>query len=377
MRIAVVHSFYSSAFPSGENQVVLDQVELLASAGHEVKLFARHTDEEQGARLYKLRSALSAATIAGPDPGPELDDFAPDVVHVHNLFPNWGTAWLERHAHHLVVTQHNFRPMCAAATLFRDGHDCEDCLDKGAQEALRHRCYRDSLVATLPLAWASRDRGSHHPIVRHARRIVVLNERARAIFEQACPGRVSQVVNFVKPQQPTAEVGQEWLAVARLTPEKGVLRLLGQMPEGERLAVIGSGSDEQEIAERCQASGGSWRFLGQRNREQVLEQMRAARGLVIPSLNSEGIPTVALEALSAGTPLLLSSAMTSAPELTRDGAGEIYGPADPASLARAMTAVAEGGTARREAARRLYEREYSPEVWAQRIDEVYREVVGR
>jgi hypothetical protein len=68
MRIAVVHSSYSAAQPSGENAVVLDQVSALRSAGHEVHLLARETEKVDGGRLYNLTSAFSAAAGVGPDP---------------------------------------------------------------------------------------------------------------------------------------------------------------------------------------------------------------------------------------------------------------------------------------------------------------------
>ena len=38
-------------------------------------------------------SALTVATGRGPDAEAELAAFAPDVVHVHNTFPTWGTLW--------------------------------------------------------------------------------------------------------------------------------------------------------------------------------------------------------------------------------------------------------------------------------------------
>ena len=95
MRIAVVHSFYSSSQPSGENRVVEDQVALLRDAGHEVLLVARHTDEESERSLYAVRAAGWVATGRGGDPTAQLRAFAPDIVHVHNLFPNIGTRWMK------------------------------------------------------------------------------------------------------------------------------------------------------------------------------------------------------------------------------------------------------------------------------------------
>src|SRR2546421_567820 len=88
-RIAVVHSFYTSQVPSGENAVVAAQVESLRNNGLDVELFATATDEVAGQRWNPARSAARVATGHGRSPGRALRDFQPDVVHVHNLFPNW------------------------------------------------------------------------------------------------------------------------------------------------------------------------------------------------------------------------------------------------------------------------------------------------
>ena len=62
LRIAVVHSYYSSRQTSGENQVVDQQVDVLRSAGHTVTLVARRTDDLAGHRSYSLKAAATVAT---------------------------------------------------------------------------------------------------------------------------------------------------------------------------------------------------------------------------------------------------------------------------------------------------------------------------
>ena len=132
MRIAVVHSFYSSRQPSGENIVVDLQVDALRRAGHDVRLVSRSTDELEQSVTYPVRAGLRAATGRGDSPLDELHEFAPDIVHVHNLFPNLGRRWVERLDLPLVTTLHNYRPICPEATLFRDGHSCTLCPDSGS-----------------------------------------------------------------------------------------------------------------------------------------------------------------------------------------------------------------------------------------------------
>ncbi len=103
----MVHSFYSSAQPSGENTVVLNEVEALRRAGHEVALFAAHTDELEGEVFYKLRSGMRVATGYGRNPLKAINEFSPDVVHVHNLFP------LARHVQHQATVTRSFQDPAA------------------------------------------------------------------------------------------------------------------------------------------------------------------------------------------------------------------------------------------------------------------------
>lgn len=92
IRIAMVHSFYSSRQPSGENAVVRAEVNALRRAGYEVELFAAHTDELEGDLLYPVKAAWRVATGRGRNPLKAIKDFSPDVVHVHNLLSNVGAA---------------------------------------------------------------------------------------------------------------------------------------------------------------------------------------------------------------------------------------------------------------------------------------------
>src|SRR3954451_274021 len=122
LRIALVHSYFSSRVPSGENRAVDAQAAALRQAGHVVEVVAQYTDERLRRLTYPVEAALTVATGRGPSPLPELERFTPDLVHVHGLFPNFGKHWLTHWQGPVVATMHNYRPLCPAATLFRDGH---------------------------------------------------------------------------------------------------------------------------------------------------------------------------------------------------------------------------------------------------------------
>lgn len=79
----------------------------------------------------------------------------PDVVHVHNVFPLLSPAVLAACADAgvpAVATLHNYTQICPPGTLQREGRPCTECVGSSPLPAVRHGCYRDSRVATVPLA---------------------------------------------------------------------------------------------------------------------------------------------------------------------------------------------------------------------------------
>jgi glycosyltransferase involved in cell wall biosynthesis len=72
---------------------------------------------------------------------------------------------------------------------------------------------------------------------------------------------------------------------------------------------------------------GNTRFLGRRSHDEVQKLLAAARYVAIPSISEENAPLVALEALSAGRPLLVSE-RGGLPELVASGSGLLCRPGD-------------------------------------------------
>jgi glycosyltransferase involved in cell wall biosynthesis len=366
MRVAVVHGYYSSRVPSGENVVVDLQVDALRRAGHDVEVFARRQDEVEREPGYHLTTALRVATGRGHDPVAAIDAFAPDVVHVHNLFPNFGRRWVRRYADRLVTTLHNFRPICPAATLFRDGHDCTLCPDTGtARHAVTHACFKDSRVATLPVALGTRFAAD--PLLDAAARVITLNDgmAARYAAVGVPAGKLVTVPNFVAATgSPGAHDGDFWLFVGRLAVEKGIDRLLAAWPADERLLVVGSGELEAVAA---RLAGPRVELLGQRPPEEVRDLLGRARGLLFPSIWPEGLPTVYLEALASGLPVLAWPESVVGELVAAEGTGLVATGALAEDLARARAIF----PARQQHCRDTYQARYTERAWLTAIDEVY------
>lgn len=378
MRIALVHSFYSSAQPSGENAVVLDQAQALRDAGHDVELVARETDVVQAEPLYAVRSALSVATGHGPDPSDQLSAFRPDVVHVHNTFPNWGIESLRPWASRTVATVHNFRPLCAAATLFRDGAPCHECLQTPVLPAIRHACYRDSRLASVPVALGTRPRGPMRTLLRDAAAVTVLNEQAREVYTRILRRPVELVPNFVDDaEEGPAHPHSGWVYVGRFTDEKGIVDLVRHWPQGERLDVIGAGP--AQVGVEAAASGRTdTRILTPLDRAELRARLSSYEGLILPSLWAEGLPTVVLEALAAGTPVIVSRHVAAGASLRAAGVAEVYDPRlGEREVARALESVRSASEVMSSRAVTVHQQKYSRQAWMAAVTAIYERVAGR
>lgn len=370
MKVAVVHGYYSSRVPSGENVVVDLQAGALRRAGHEVEVFAIRQDEAEQSRGYVVGAAWRTATGRGP--APDLDRFSPDVVHVHNLFPNFGRRWTPAYEDRLVATLHNYRPICPAATLFRDGHACTECPDAlSARPSVQHACYRDSRLASVPVAIGTRFAAD--PLLRAAARLVALNDDMAERYAAVGVPRAKLVTvpNFVPdpgvvPAIPANR--SHWLYVGRLAEEKGILPLVEQWPAGRRLLVVGSGPLEDAVR-RAASARPEIDVLGMVDHDRVLELLTGARGLVFPSLWPEGLPTVYLEALAAGTPVLASPASVVGRLVAEQGTGLVAtGDWDD------VLTAAEQQPGLGAHCRRVFEEHYTERAWVSRIEEIYAEL---
>ncbi len=374
MRIALIHSYYSSRVPSGENNVVDAQLATLRAAGHEVTVIEQQTDVRLRRKSYPLEAALTVASGVGPSPLAQLRAFQPDVVHLHNLFPNFGRRWLASYDGPLVATLHNYRPLCAKATLYRDGHRCTECLDAGnSRPAVRHRCFHDSAVATIPSAIATRF--ADDPVLRRADVLTTLSEGMSDVYAEAGVPREKLIVlnNYVEPisaQLPGPESGPGyWIFAGRIEPEKGLSELIEAWPRGERLLVAGAVDPERPLPAHPDVEQ-----LGRVPREELLRLMAGANGLVFPSIWLEGLALVCLEALAVGTPILTFADIPAGRAVTDLGvglAGERDAVPDLLGQARALFPTI------RERCREVFAAEFTPQAWLANAEDIYADAISR
>lgn len=379
MKVAVVHSFYDETSPSGENSVVLDQVNRLQQLGHEVLLVAAHSSQLRQKRSYQVRKGLGVAFGRGQNPLADLQAFKPNITHVHNLFPNFGMKWLYEWEGPIVATIHNYRPFCSNGMLVRGGQQCTLCLDGHVYRSVAFGCYKTRLHS-LPLAIKNRVGVDRDPLLLRADKVLMLSDRMLRLYEEAglheLIAKVEVVPNFVTPIGTTSsdEVGLPWVFVGRLSAEKGIHELLSIWPQKEKLAIYGSGPLASSLRDTY-GHISTFSFEGQRSRDEVRKALIGARGLIFPSLSPEGIPTAVLEALSAGIPVVAHRGSTASDLVEEFGVGRVF-QFTTTSLVAALKGVDTNNKAIRAASQRTFRDNFSPDIWDSRIQALYSRVAS-
>jgi glycosyltransferase involved in cell wall biosynthesis len=399
MHVLVVHNRYSSAQPSGENNVVDQEVELLRGAGHRVELFERRSDDI-AARSLPGKAALPLLVPWNPAVRSELAARLraeqPDVVHVHNVFPLLSPSVLAACADAdvpVVATLHNYTQVCPPGTLQRDGRPCTECVGSVLPlPAVRHGCYRNSRLATVPLAvslavnrrrwWTGVDRFF---CISAAQRDVLVRSGMPA-------ERLAVKHNFVpEPGAVRVGPGEHLLYLGRLAEAKGVRLLMAAWDEisgaggasgaggvGVPLVIAGAGPLEREVAAWA-AGRDDVRFVGLCDPAESRRIIARSVAVVAPSTWLEAFGLVVVEAMAAGVPTV-AAGHGAFVELVEDGVtGLLHQPGDTASLGlclRRITADADGSRAMGQAARRRYEQGFSPAVGLERLEEGYRAAIA-
>ena len=363
---------------------------LLRGAGHEVVGYERSSDEIVG--LSPISRVLLPARITWS--GPErrrlsrlLAEVKPDVVHVHNTFPLLSASVLAASRAQgipVVLTLHNFRLACANGMLSRDGRECRQCVGRLPLPAVRHGCYRDSPVRTLPVAAmiaTHRTLGTWHRLVD---RFVAPSESSRdMLVASGLPhAQVTVKPHFVDdPGIVRDGAGQDVLYLGRLFPEKGLDLLMAAwerktVPGG--LLIVGDGPLRQPV-QRWAERTPDVSYLGRQERRRCVELLSQVRCVVVPSVGDESFGLVTIEAFASGV-AVIGCAVGALPELVEDGrTGWLTPPADAGALAdRIDRALIDPALARRMGAeaRRRYEERFSPAVNLALLEQLYDEVVG-
>jgi glycosyltransferase involved in cell wall biosynthesis len=366
--------------------------EALIRRGHEVAVV---TGTAQPAAVQGSTKIVSAQTALSRIPGvfsdgerpypPPFADFIfrrtvrelaewwrPDLIHAHGWCA-FSCYWPGSPP--LVVTLHDHGLRCPKRTLLRASAEC--VTGRGARcitcAGVQPVAKRSPLAAVMKYSVAGL-------IARTSRFIAVSRSVAQRAMEAGLTAAKVQVLpNFIDvsdmtPASPDTTVGPPTvLFVGPESPHKGRAVLIdafrGLPPGYARLALVGSAAE-------VNIDGVS--TIGFTRGALLWEQYQRASVVVVPSVWPEPCPTVILEAMAHGRPVI-GSRIGGIPDLVHDGlTGLLVPPNDPAALASGLRCLLGNRELRHRlgASARARVVQFSTDTVVPRIEEAYASVLG-
>lgn len=335
MKVLLVHNFYISTSPSGEDSVFRAECELLQKHGIKVVTYEKHNDDI--VRLSKReRLGIPSQLIWSRKTYGELERLIeaenPDIAHFHNIFylisPSAYYA-CKKHGIPVVQTLHNFRMFCVNGLLMRDGRVCEECIGKLPWRGIIHGCYRGSRLYSIAVSLME----CFHRFVGTWRdkvdAYIALTEFGKKKFIEA--GLPEEKI-FVKPNflqhPPEPYYSNDGYAIflGRLSEEKGVNILVdacrvlqSTIHDHFFIKAIGDGPLKKSLKiksrdEKIQ----NIEFTGRKSFKECMELMKGARFMVMPSIWYETFGLTGAEAFACGKPVI-ASRLGAMAEMVEDG----------------------------------------------------------
>ena len=351
--VLIVHNFYK--IRGGEDTVVTNEKKLLEEHGHKVVLYSRDNSELDNHKIFS-RLLLPFASVFNVKTYRAVKKIIKkekiDVVHVHNTLAIVSPAVYyaaKKMKVPVIYTLHNFRLLCPAGVLYRDGSICEDCLDKGFKCAVKHKCYRNSRLQTLSSVFVQK----FHRFTGIYKKINYICLTRFNKEKMLRHGQISEDRIFIKPNfcesdgiaKPFVE-RSGFVFVGRLEEIKGVKFLLEAFADPRlseyKLTLLGTGELE-EYCKKYVADNGlkNVELRGFTPHDEVLTITSESKGLILPTLVYEGFPMTIVEAFSVGTPVICPDT-GNAGDIVKDGVcGKKYAQCDKEGFINAVKYVDE------------------------------------
>lgn len=302
MRILIVHNNYSKY--SGEEAVVDKMAEMFRSHGHNVMFYRKTTEGERDSLSGKIKGFFSGIYSPSGVEGMRkaLEQYKPDIVNVHNLYPFISPAALfecRKAGVPVVMTIHNFRLICPTGLFMRNGLPCETCLEKGNEwSCIRYNCEKSLLKSTgyTLRNFVARKIGAYRKCVTTFACITEFQKKKliQAGFDK---DKITVIPNFLNSSD-IAELEYkegEYVAYSgRLSSEKGVDLILevAKRHQNFKFKFAGELRDNElfnsEIPQNCE-------FVGYLSGDKLQDFYKEAKFIVMASKWYEGFPMTILE----------------------------------------------------------------------------------
>lgn len=354
LRVLHINDYPDDA--GGGAEVVMRQtVALLRQQGLDVKTFtsADLPDARRTPRRYVVNPVACRALADC------MQEFRPDVVHLHNWYHVLSPGILEtiegfkrRHPFRVLVTAHDYHLVCpnAGGSWFHPITKRRESIDRETLPLKRlwFRCWDErsllhSLLKVSQHWWNYR---------WHARQRVIDLVLCPSRFVQGLIRTTGLATIWLPHSAPNLQGLTRFGAKAphlrfvfagRLEPEKGLAEFLQRLPDNfeAEMTVIGDGSARRQCEAICRSRpwGTRVEFIGRLTHQDTLAQIARCHVLVQPSRVLETYGLTLIEALISGTNLLVTSRGAAREIVDDSGVGFLYDVDEPEDLRRQLQKI--------------------------------------
>jgi glycosyltransferase involved in cell wall biosynthesis len=406
VRILMLTQFYPP-YIGGEERHVRNLSAQLAARGHAVAVatLGNHDlpafEQDQGVRVYRMRGTMQRASWlfsdtsrrhAPPFPDPELGlelrriiaRERPQIVHAHNWLIHSFLPLKPWSGAKLVLALHDHSMLCPKKKLiYGDAHCDGPRLGKCLRCVGAHYGAKGLPVLLANQLMSAIERGAVDMFVPVSQAVAVDNQ----LLDRGLPVRV--IPNFVPddvgrlPDEPhpllaQLPAGPFMLFVGAFGRYKGLdvlLRAYAELTDAPPLVIIGYQTPEYPI--RTTKFPPNVLVLRDWPHEAVMQAWQRCLFGLVPSTWSEPCPTVAMEAMATGRPLI-GTRMGGLTDLVIDGeTGLLVPPDDHSALRQAMVTLLADPELRARMGRAGKHKvaAFQASSVVQRLEQVYRELV--
>jgi len=346
MKILQVNQYY---YPrGGADKYFLDLSRALENSGHEVAVFAmKHPKnlESKFSRYFVSRISFNNPSLKDKLKAPGrvlysleakrkftklLNDFQPDIIHLHNIYHHLSPSILDaakKKGIPVVMHLHDYKLICPNHMLFTKGKYCEECFKTKYYNCFKNNCVKNSDAASV---LASLEMYLHHNILK-------IYEKNVDLFIAPSQFMKDTVVRFGQNEKKIEVVynphnlniektmaeksihseSNYFLYFGRLSEEKGLINLIeASVMTGQKILIAGSGSEEEKLKKLAVVLKAPVEFIGLKTSSELVNIIKEARAIIIPSIWAENMPLSLMEALSLNK-IVIASNIGGLPEIIK------------------------------------------------------------
>jgi len=315
MRVLIIQGVADNLLVSGEETVIQNDILLLKQKGVEV-IYKKISIPRSGfISFLKKAAALTWSFENYRKIIKWSKNYKPNVIHFHSIIPYLSISVLfasKKCQIPVVQTLHNGRWLCIEGAYYRNKKYCDDCVGNYGLKGFYRSCKSNLFLSFLLFL--------NNFIIR----------KTKILFKFVA--KFIAVSDFVREQHLKSKFPDEKIIVRNnsfffskinpnlLVKKKNGVCFAGRISEAKgsdilhhlvknvdfEINIIGNGP-ELDLFKNLEKKYSNVKVLGRLNNIDTLRVVKASRITIIPSQCGDSFPSIAIESLSQGTPIVASN----------------------------------------------------------------------